>query len=297
MDPLYEDKLQFLESMANRLRQDVIEMIAHAGSGHQGGSLGMADIFTALYFHVLRHNPSKPSWSDRDRFVLSNGHICPILYASLARSGYFPVEELSTLRAIDSRLQGHPHRGSLPGIESTSGPLGSGLSQAAGMALAARLDKKCYRVYVALSDGEHQEGNIWEAVLFAARHKLSGLTAIVDRNNIQIDGDTESVMPLEPLSDKYQSFGWHVIEIDGHNFEHIIASCAESFAIHDRPTVIIAHTTAGKGVDFMENDYRWHSRPFSGDEVRRALKQLKHDAVLQHRSSSLPSRFRYTSHA
>lgn len=296
MDPLYDDKLKFLESMANRLRQDVIETLVVAGSGHTAGPLGMADIFTALYFHILHHNPKKPNWADRDRLVLSNGHICPILYATLARAGYFPLEELKTLRKINSRLQGHPHRASAPGLETTSGPLGSGLSQAAGMALAARLDHKKYRIYALMSDGEQQEGNIWEAVMFCARHKLSNITAIMDRNNIQIDGNTEEVMPLEPLAAKYQDFGWHVIEIDGHNMEHIISATAESRAIHDRPTLIIAHTTPGKGVDFMENDYTWHGKPPKADEARRALKILRDDALLQH-YEPIKHKIRYTSHA
>ncbi len=296
MDPLYDDKLKFLESMANRLRQDIIETLVIAGSGHTAGPLGMADIFTALYFHILRHNPKKPNWADRDRLILSNGHICPILYATLARAEYFPLEELKTLRKINSRLQGHPHRGSAPGLETTSGPLGSGLSQAAGMALAARLDHKKYRIYTVLSDGEQQEGNIWEAVMFCARHKLSNVTAIMDRNNIQIDGNTEEVMPLEPLVAKYQDFGWHVIEIDGHNMEHIISAAAESHAIHDRPTLIVAHTTPGKGVDFMENDYTWHGKPPKADEARRALKILRDDALLQH-YEPIKHKIRYTSHA
>ncbi len=297
MDPLYDDKLAFLESMANRMRQDVIEMLVAAGSGHTAGPLGMADIFTALYFHVLRHNPKKPSWEHRDRLVLSNGHICPILYVALARAEYFPIEELKTLRRIDSRLQGHPHRGVLPGVETTSGPLGSGLSQAAGMALAARLDNGTHRIYVLMSDGEQQEGNVWEAAMFCARHKLSNITAFMDRNNIQIDGNTEDVMPLEPLVSKYQDFGWHVIEIDGHNMEHIVSAAAEAQAIHDRPTLIVAHTTPGKGVGFMENDYTWHGKPPKPDEARKALKILRDDAVLSHMPPPSLRPHRYHSHA
>ncbi len=272
---LTEKKLRFLEEMANILRRDVIRIVSGAGSGHIAGPLGMADVFTALYFHILHHNPQKPNLKDRDRVILSNGHICPILYTSLAHAGYFPVEELKTLRQINSRLQGHPHRGTLPGIESTSGPLGSGLSQALGMALAARLDKKRHRIYCLMSDAEHQEGNVWEAVMFGGKYRLNNVTAIVDRNNIQIDGFTENIMPLEPFRKKYESFGWHVLEINGHNFEEIVAACAEAKAIYEKPTVIIAHTIPGRGVSFMEHDYLWHSKPFKPGEREAALKELR----------------------
>jgi transketolase len=275
LEPLHEKKLQYLEEMANRLREDVIRTLVVAGSGHSAGPLGMADVFAAIYFHILHHNPKKPNWPDRDRLILSNGHICPILYAALARSGYFPVEELKTLRQLNSRLQGHPHRKSLPGVETTSGPLGSGLSQAIGMALAARLDHKKYRVYCLTSDGEHQEGNFWEAVMFAGKNKLNNITAIVDRNNIQIDGFTENVMPLEPLKAKYEAFNWHVLEISGHDFRQIISAVAESKAIYEKPTVIIAHTIPGRGVSFMENDFVWHGKPPKPDEAKRALKELR----------------------
>jgi transketolase len=275
MEPLTEKKLKDLEFMADRLRTDVIEMVAHAGSGHIAGPLGMADIFAAMYFHILRHDPKHPDWPDRDRLVLSNGHICPVLYAALAHAGYFPVKELQTLRQLGTRLQGHPHRGALPGIETTSGPLGSGISQAIGMALAARMDGKKWRTYCLTSDGEHQEGNIWEAVMFAGKNRLSNLTVIIDRNNIQIDGFTEDIMPLEPLRKKYESFNWYVLEIDGHNFEEITAAVAEAKAIHEMPTAIIAHTIPGKGVDFMENDYLWHSKTFQGKEVQEALHELR----------------------
>lgn len=275
MEGLHDDKVKFLEETANRLREDVIEMLVAAGSGHSAGPLGMADIFTALYFHILNHDPKNPSWPDRDRVILSNGHICPVLYAALARAGYFSPRELKTLRRIDTRLQGHPHRGSLPGVESTSGPLGSGLSQAAGMALAARLDKKKYRIYCLLSDGEHQEGNLWEAAMFVGKKRLSNITAIVDRNNIQIDGFTEDVMALEPLRQKYESFNWHVLEIDGHNFYEIVSAVAEANAIYEKPTVIIAHTIPGRGVSFMERDYTWHGRPPKPEEAKRALAELR----------------------
>lgn len=275
MDSLHEKKVKFLEELAIKLREDVISMVSRAGSGHIAGPLDMAEIFATLYFHVLNHNPKDPNWPDRDRVVLSNGHICPILYATLARSGYFPKEELLTLRKLGSRLQGHPHRGVLPGIETTSGPLGSGLSQACGMALAAKLDNKKYRIYCLMSDAEQQEGNIWEAVMFASKYKLSNITAIIDRNNIQIDGFTEDVMPLEPLKAKYESFGWNVIEINGHDIYQIYSAIAESWAIFEKPTVIIAHTIAGKGVSFMEKDYFWHSRPFKPGEAEKALKELR----------------------
>jgi transketolase len=275
MEHLSEKKLKHLAFMANRLREDVIKMVSHAGSGHIAGPLDMAEIFTAFYFHILNHDPHKPDWPERDRLVLSNGHIVPIQYAALAHAGYFKVEELATLRQLGTRLQGHPHRGALPGIETTSGPLGSGISQASGMALAARLDKKKWRTYCLTSDGEWEEGNTWEAIMFAGKNKLSNLTVIVDRNNIQIDGFTESIMPLEPFRAKCEAFNWHVLEIDGHNFEEIVAAVNEARAIHERPTVIIAHTIPGKGVDFMENDYLWHSKPFKPGEAEKALSELR----------------------
>jgi transketolase len=275
MESLTEEKLKSMELIANRLREDVIRMVSHAGSGHIAGPLDMAEIFTAFYFHILNHDPKQPNWPDRDRLVLSNGHICPIQYAALAHAGYFPVEELKTLRQLGSRLQGHPHRGILPGIETTSGPLGSGISQASGIALAARLDKKKYQVYCLTSDGEHEEGNTWEAIQFAAKNRLGNLTVVVDRNKIQIDGPTEKIMPLEPFAEKYAAFGWNVVEIDGHNFEEIIAAAAEARAMHDQPTVIIAHTIPGRGVDFMENDYRWHSKTFKPGEAEKALTELR----------------------
>jgi len=261
--------------MSNTLRQEVIKMVAGAGSGHQGGPLGSADIFTAFYFHILNHEPKKPDWTDRDRFLVSCGHYCPVQYAALAHVGYFPVEELKTLRQINTRLQGHPHRHACPGIESTSGPLGSGISQGIGMALAARLDKKKYQTYCFTSDGEHEEGNTWEAVMFAGKNRMSNLTVILDRNNIQIDGYTEDVMPLESLCAKYEAFNWHVIEIDGHDFYDIISAAAEAKVIFEKPTVIIAHTIAGKGVSFMERDYHWHSQPFKPGEAEKALKELR----------------------
>ena len=264
-----------LELQSNQIRQDIIKMLLEAGSGHSAGPLGMADIFTALYFEILNINPRKPTWPDRDRLVLSCGHICPVLYATMAHRGYFPIEELMTLRKFGTRLHGHPHNLELPGIENSSGPLGQGLSQAIGMALTAKLDKKKWRTYAILSDGEHDEGQTWEAVMFAGKNELHNLTAVIDRNNIQIDGFTEDVMPLEPLADKYRSFNWHVLEIDGHNFEDIIAAFRHAKAVFEKPTVIIAHTIPGKGVDFMENDYLWHGKPPKSDEARLALKELR----------------------
>ena len=264
-----------LELQANQIRQDIIKMLLEAGSGHSAGPLGMADIFSALYFDVLNIDPKKPTWPERDRLVLSCGHICPVLYATMAHRGYFPVEELMTLRKFGTRLHGHPHNLELPGIENSSGPLGQGLSQAIGMALSAKLDNKKWRTYAVLSDGEHDEGQTWEAIMFAGKNELHNLTAVIDRNNIQIDGFTEDVMPLEPLADKYRSFNWHVLEIDGHNFEDIIAAFRHAKAVFEKPTVIIAHTIPGKGVDFMENDYHWHGKVPKSDEARLAIKELR----------------------
>ena len=272
---LHDKKLKFLEEMANVIRQDIIAMLVEAKSGHSAGPLGMADIFTALYFHVLHHDPKRPDWPERDRLVLSNGHICPVRYVAMAHAGYFPIEELKTLRKLNSRLQGHPHRTALPGVETTSGPLGSGLSQAIGMALAARLDKKKHRIYCALSDGEHDAGNTWEAAMFAGKERLANLTAIIDRNNIQIDGYTENVMPLESLREKYEAFRWHVIEIDGHNIEAFVDATNEAKAIYEKPTVIIAHTIPGRGVSFMERDYLWHGKPPTKEEAEVALSELR----------------------
>jgi transketolase len=271
-----------LELQADEIRQDIIKMLVRAGSGHAAGPLGLADIFTALYFEIMQHRPKQPDWLDRDRLILSNGHTVPVRYATMARAGYFPVKELSTLRQFGSRLQGHPERVRLPGLETTSGPLGSGLSQASGMALALRMDRSSSRVFCITGDGELDEGNIWEAAMFAAAKKLSNLTVIVDRNNIQIDGPTEHVMPLDDLAAKWTAFGWHVIEIDGHNMQAIISACSLAKAIVERPTVIIAHTIPGKGVDFMEYDYHWHGyfidvpgAPPKEDQARIALHELQ----------------------
>src|SRR3990170_4129153 len=249
IDELFEEKLKDLELKANKARELLIETLLEAWSGHSAGPLGMADIFIAFYFHVLSHDPKNPSWEDRDRLILSNGHICPIRYVTMAMAGYFPISELKTLRKIDSRLQGHPHRTSLPGLETTSGPLGEGISQSIGMALAAKLDSKDYRIYCLTSDGEHQEGNTWEAAMFAARYKLDNLTVVIDRNNIQIDGFTENVMPLEYLTAKYESFNWFVQEVDGHNIRAFVDAINQAKAVHQKPSAIIAHTIPGFGVD------------------------------------------------
>lgn len=264
-----------LELKANEIRQSIIEMLVAAGSGHSAGPLGMADIFTALYFEVMKLDPEQPTMPDRDRLVLSCGHICPVLYATLAHRGYFPRSELTTLRKFGTRLMGHPHNLALPGLETSSGPLGQGLSQAIGMALAARMDKKTWRTYAILSDGEHDEGQTWEAIMLAGKNQLHNLTAIVDRNNIQIDGFTEDIMPLEPLADKYRAFNWYVLEVDGHNFDEIIAALRHARAVFEKPTVIIAHTIPGKGVDFMENDYHWHGKPPKTEEAKTALRELR----------------------
>ncbi|MGE5041558.1 MAG: transketolase [Candidatus Levyibacteriota bacterium] len=272
---VHEDKLKELEGIANEIREIIISSLLEAGSGHSAGPLGMADIFTAFYFHIMNHDPKNPSWEERDRLLLSNGHICPVLYATMARAGYFPIEEMKTLRKLGSRLQGHPHRTVLPGLETTSGPLGEGLSQAAGMALAAKLDNKKHQIYCLTSDGEHQEGNVWEAVMLIGKYKLDNITAVMDRNNIQIDGMTEDVMPLETLRYKYESFNWKVFEVDGHNIRAFIEAVAEARAVHQQPTMIIAHTIPGKGVDFMENEYTWHGKPPNSEEAKKALDELR----------------------
>ncbi len=258
---LSDKDIRGLEAKAEAIRETIVEMLVAAGSGHTAGPLGMADIFAALYFEVLSHNPEHPDWEERDRLVLSNGHIVPVRYAAMAHAGYFAVEECLTLRKFGSRLQGHPERNRLPGLETTSGPLGSGLGQAAGMAYGARMDKKSFRIYCALSDGEHDSGNLWESAMFAGANRLSNLVAIIDRNNIQINGMTENVMPVENLRAKYEAFNWHVIEVDGHNIREFIDATAQAKAIYEKPTVIIAHTIPGKGIKEIEFDYRWHGVP------------------------------------
>lgn len=264
-----------LKEMAKKLRRHVITMIATAGSGHPGGSLSAADIVTALYFKILRHNPENPQWPDHDRFIFSKGHAAPILYAALAETGYFPVAELSTLRRLDSRLQGHADRNVTPGVEMSSGSLGMGLSYAIGVALAAKLDSKKYRTFVLLSDGECEEGQTWEAALSAANFKLDNITAIVDYNGIQLSGRICDIMDLEPFIQKWQAFGWHTIDIDGHDLDNILSACGEAEKMKDKPTVIIAHTIKGKGVSFMENNVAFHGKAPTMEEAERALKELE----------------------
>ncbi len=261
---LTDEKIQWMTEKANLIRESIIESLIEAKSGHSAGPLGMADIFTALYFHILRHDASNPNWEDRDRLILSNGHIAPVLYAAMAHAGYLPIEELKTLRKFGTKLQGHPHREYLRALENSSGPLGCGLSQAVGMCLADRIDHGKYsgkQFYCLLSDGELQEGNTWEAIMFAAKERLQNLTVIVDRNNIQIEGYTEDIMPLEPLRAKWEAFNWHVQTIDGHNFEAIIEAVGQAQAEFSKPSVVIANTIPGKGVSFMERRYEWHGNP------------------------------------
>jgi len=263
-----------LEKMAKQLRRDVITMIATAGSGHPGGSLSAADIVTALYFKVMRHDPKNPQWSERDRFVLSKGHAAPILYAALAECGYFPVEELSTLRKLGSRLQGHTDRTLTPGVEMSAGSLGQGLSYGIGMALAGRLDRKDYRVYVLIGDGECDEGQVWEAAMFAPHHKIDNITAIVDHNDLQLDGRVCDIMGLEPLTDKWRAFNWNVLEINGHDMKQILQALKKAGEVKEKPTVIIAHTIKGKGVSFMEGNVDFHGKAPSPQETEQALKEL-----------------------
>jgi transketolase len=268
--------IEDLEKKAVTIRSEIITMLEHAGSGHSAGPMGLADIFTALYFDILRHDPSNTNWDERDILLLSNGHCAPVRYVAMAEAGYFNKSELKTLRQFGSRLQGHPERTKLPGVENTSGPLGSGLSQAIGMALGMRLNKQYHRwVYVVLGDGELNEGNIWEAAMLAPKYKLNNIIGIIDRNNIQIDGPTESVVPLEDLKAKWQAFGWHVIEIDGNNIEAVIDACAMARSIVEKPIMIIAYTVPGKGVDFMEYDFHWHGMAPNHEQAVIALKELR----------------------
>jgi transketolase len=276
-----DEEVRMIELKAKKIRETIIEMLVAAGSGHTAGPLGMADIFSAFYFHILEHDPKNPDWSERDRLILSNGHIVPVRYSAMAHAGYFPIKECLTLRAFGSRLQGHPERTRLPGLETTSGPLGEGLSQANGIAYAfrmnggkggARIDK---RVYVVMGDGEQDEGNVWEAVMWTGKHKLHNVTAVIDRNNIQIDGMTEDIMPLESLKAKYEAFNWHVIEVDGHNVRQFVEAVDEAKAIFEKPTVIIAHTIPGKGVPEIEFDYHWHGKPPTAEEGKQFLKEIR----------------------
>ncbi len=290
---LTDEKIKELETKANDIRKSIIEMLLEAGSGHTAGPLGMADVFTLFYFHILKHDPKNPEWEERDRLVLSNGHICPVLYSTMAHAGYFLVEELKTLRKFGTRLQGHPHREYLPYVETSSGPLGLGLSQAVGMAVADRMDGKDKDrfIYCFMSDGEQDEGNTWEAVMFAGKNKLRNLIAVVDRNNIQIDGFTENVMPLEPLADKWRAFNWHVIEVSGHDFVALNEAVEEAQAVYEKPastregspaspslggpTVIISHNIPGKGVHEFERDYKWHGKAPNKEEAKMALDELR----------------------
>lgn len=266
-----------LEQKAKTIREDIIRMLEHAGSGHSAGPLGLADIFSALYFHILNLKPDEPDWPERDVFFLSNGHCVPVQYAAMAERGFFDTKELMTLRKRGSRLQGHPERTKLPGLENTSGPLGSGLSQAAGYAYTMQyMDGISHRwSYFVTGDGELNEGNIWEAAMFAGKYKLGNLIGFIDRNNIQIDGTTEDVMPLEDLRGKWESFGWHVQEIDGHNIESVIDAASMARAITNKPSIVIAHTIPGKGVDFMEYDYHWHGAPPNSEQAKEALLKLR----------------------
>ena len=276
MSHLTEEKEQLLIQKARAVRETIVQSLVAAGSGHTAGPLGMADIFVALYFHILNHDPKNPDWVERDRLILSNGHIVPVRYAAMAHAGYFPLEECLTLRKFGSRLQGHPERERLPGVETTAGPLGLGLSQAAGIAYAGLMDGKKFRTYCLMSDGEQAAGNTWEAAMFAANNKLHNLTDIIDRNNIQINGMTEHVMPLEPLRDKYEAFGWHTLEINGHNMEEIVDAVETAKAIYEKPTVIIAHTIPGKGIPEIEFDFRYHGyAPGGRAEEEKFLKQLR----------------------
>jgi transketolase len=272
---LREEKIKFLENKAFDVRETIIEMLLEAKSGHTAGPLGMADVFTAFYFHILNHDPKNPEWDERDRLILSNGHIVPVRYAVMAHAGYYDLAETKTLRKFGTRLQGHPEREILPGVETTSGPLGSGLSQAAGMAYGARIDGKKFRTYCFMGDGELNSGNVWEAAMFAGKNRLSNLTALIDRNNIQINGMTEDVMPLEPLADKWRAFNWNVIDINGHNMEEIVDAVDRARAIYEKPTVIIAHTIPGKGIKEIEFDFNWHGKPPNKEEAERFLKELR----------------------
>ncbi|MFA6603892.1 MAG: transketolase [Patescibacteria group bacterium] len=283
-----QKKIVELSQKASRIRQLVISMLAEAGSGHPGGSLGMADIFAALYFHILKHDPKKPDWPDRDRLILSNGHICPARYAAMALAGYFPERELLTLRRLGSRLQGHPERERLPGLESTSGPLGAGLAQAAGLALAAKMDRKTWTTWCLTSDGEHDAGLHWEAVLFAGANNLNNLICVVDRNRIQLDGETETIMRLEPLREKYLAFNWNVIDVDGHDLPSIIQALETAKTSRQRPTAIIARTTLGKGVSFMEDDFHWHGETPTCEQADQALAELRKDAAKPYQAKPKP---------
>lgn len=273
---LHDKQLKKLEERAHAIREDLIDMLIEAGSGHSAGPLGMADIFTALYFHIMTHDPKKPNWAKRDRLILSNGHICPIRYVTMAHAGYFPKKELMTLRKFGTRLQGHPELHKLPGVETTSGPLGSGSSQAAGMAYVGLLDKQPWRVYCVMGDGELDAGQNWEALMFAGRNRLYNLTLIIDRNNIQIDGPTEEIMPLEPITAKFESFGFNVLRCAGNSIRDFVTAVERAHGVSEKPSVIIADTVPGYGIDYMEYDYLWHGKPpGKGQEATDAITQLR----------------------
>lgn len=282
-----------LERIAYDIRIDIIKMLEEAGSGHSAGPLGLADIFTALYFAVMRHDPENTAWEERDLLVVSNGHVAPVLYTAMAHSGYFSKDELKTLRKFQSRLQGHPERIMLPGLETTSGPLGCGLSQAAGMSLAMRINKEHHRwVYVVMGDGELNEGNVWEAAMLCSKYRLNNVIGIIDRNNIQIDGTTEYVMPLEDLKAKWEAFGWHVLEIDGHNMETILDTYAMARTIVEKPVMIIAHTIPGKGVEYMEYDFHWHGIPVGLEDVAGAPPKNEQAKIALHELRTLKGKNR-----
>lgn len=274
MESLNDQKVAELKKVANDIRKDIIRMLSVASSGHTAGALGMADIFTILYFHILKHDPKDPYWPKRDRLILSNGHICPVLYATMANAGYFNKDELLTLRKFGSRLQGHPHREYMPFLETSSGPLGSGLSQAVGMAIADKIYGGDNTFYTLLSDGELDEGNIWEAILLATKEKLSRLIIIIDRNNIQIGGNTEKVLPLAELKDKFKAFNCNVEEINGHDFREINNAIYKAKNNKVGPFVIIANTTPGKGIVAWENDYHWHGKAPTKEEAELAILEL-----------------------
>ncbi|HTE21531.1 MAG TPA: transketolase [Candidatus Limnocylindria bacterium] len=285
--------LQELEIKAYDIRMDLIRMLEQAGSGHSAGPLGLADIFTALYFDIMRYDPKNPDWDERDIMLLSNGHCVPIQYVTMAHAGFFDKSELKTLRQFGSRLQGHPERLKLPGLENTSGPLGCGLSQAAGMALAMRMNQQHHRwIYVGMSDGEQDEGNVWEAALLASKYKLNNIIAITDRNNIQIDGPTEEIMPLGDLKAKWEAFGWHVIEIDGNNMEAVIDACAMGRAVVEKPVMIIAYTVPGKGVKFMEYDFHWHGAPPGGIQPAGSPEKASQAKIALHELRTLQGKIR-----
>ena len=275
MGSLSNERRLDLERRANAVRQSIIEMLVEAGSGHSAGSLDMADVFTALYFHLMKHDPANPMWPERDRLLLSAGHICPVRYAAMAHAGYVPLSELMTLRKFGSRLQGHPERTRLLSLETTSGPLGEGLAQGAGMAYVGKTDGKPWRVFCVTSDAEHQAGLHWEAMMVAGKWALDNLVCIIDRNFIQIDGATEAVMPLEPMRAKYEAFNWRVWECDGNDIGAFIDTVEQALATPGKPHVVIANTVPGKGVSFMENDYLWHGKPPNRAEAERALEELR----------------------